>query len=250
MVFFRLLTSYNNALAKRPILVTSLSTGFCYTSGDILAQYIEKKQDKREEYDLTRTTVFGIFGTLFAGPIYYSWFSKINKMPFLLENIVRWNQQRLLTSQFKKQLNESILHRKIDEMSMKTFREQFKHHFDTIEKPIIRSKTVLVSKVYADQFIFSVLYPIFFMITTGIMLDISKNKDKLTFTKLKDSFYKSIQNVREKFVKIYVADCAIWPLIQMANFAFIPAPLQPIFVNCVNIGWNAFLSYVSQESHH
>ena len=139
-------------------------------------------------------------------------------------------------------------------MSMKTFREQFKHNFDTIEKPIIRSKTVLVSKVYADQFIFSVIYPIFFMITSGIMLDMAndviKEKNKLTFERCKESFQKSIENVKNKFVKIYIADCAIWPLVQMANFAFVPAPLQPIFVNCINIGWNAFLSYVSQESHH
>ena len=38
----------------------------------------------------------------------------------------------------------------------------------------------------------------------------------------------------------------MWPLVQMTNFAFVPAHLQPIFVNFMNIGWNTFLSYVSQ----
>ncbi len=252
MIFTRILSAYNNSLAAKPVLITSLTTGFCYGSGDILAQYVEKKQGKRENYDLHRTTVFTIFGTIAAGPIYYAWFSKINKMPMFLESIVKWNQQRVLTGEFRKQLAQSIKTNKVDSMSMKTFREQFKNHFDTIDKPLIRSKTILVSKVYADQFIFSIIYPVFFMISTGMALELSheSNRDKISWEMISNSFDKSWTNVKNKFAKIYITDCAVWPLIQMANFAFIPAPLQPIFVNTINIGWNAFLSYVSQDPHH
>lgn len=252
MFFSRILNVYNNSLASKPVLITSLTTGFCYGSGDLLAQYVEKQQGKREEYDWHRTSVFTIFGTIAAGPIYYAWFSKINKMPMFLENVVKWNQQRVLTSEFRKQLANSIKTNNVNSMSMKTFREQYKLHFDTIDKPLIRSKTILVSKVYADQFIFSVIYPVFFMISTGMALELSneKNRSNINWTIIKDSFDKSWTNVKNKFAKIYVTDCAVWPLIQMANFAFIPAPLQPIFVNTINIGWNAFLSYVSQDSHH
>jgi len=143
-------------------------------------------------------------------------------------------------------------------MSMKNFRVQFKDNFDQIDKPIIRSKTILVSKIYADQFIFSVLYPIFFMITTGVMLENSKKEDleylkehkMINTEKIKKSFDKAVTNVKDKFAKIYVTDCAVWPLIQMANFAFIPGHLQPIFVNTVNIFWNAFICYVSQDGGH
>jgi hypothetical protein len=123
---------------------------------------------------------------------------------------------------------------------------------------MIRSKTILVSKIYADQFIFSVFYPIFFMISTGVLLENSKKEDleyiktnkKLNTEKIKNSFNKSVENVKNKFAKIYVADCAVWPLIQMANFAFIPSNLQPIFVNTINIFWNAFICYVSQDGGH
>jgi hypothetical protein len=170
-------------------------------------------------------------------------------MPMFLENVVRWNQQRILTANFKKQLHEHIYNKKIENFSMKQFREQFKHHFDTIDKPLIRSKTVLVSKVYADQFIFSVIYPVFFMISTGMLLDLTK-RDHTSKKTIAESFYDSIENVKAKFLKIYMADLAIWPLVQMANFAFVPAPIQPIFVNIVNIGWNAFLSYVSRGQGH
>lgn len=249
MFFRRILTGYNTVLNNKPLLSTSISTGFCYGSGDILAQYIEKKQGKREKFDWHRTSVFTIFGTIIAGPIYYEWFSKINKIPIFLENVIKWNQYRILAGEFKKQLAANIKNNKLDLMSMKTFREQFKHNFETIEKPLIRSKTILVSQVYADQFIFSIIYPVFFMITTGMLLKLTKkeNRKKLSIDLIYKLLLDSWNNVKNKFAKIYITDCTIWPLIQMTNFAFIPAPFQPIFVNIINIGWNAFLSYVSQN---
>lgn len=250
-----MLSYYNRALQRSPLLVTSLTTSFCYGVGDTIAQKIEISQGKRDTIDKKRLTVFAIFGLAFGGPIYYAWFSKIDKMPFLIEKIVKWNEQRILTQHFKNQLSNSIKSNTIENMSMRNFRVQYKNIFENIEKPLIRSKTVLVAKIYADQFIFSVLYPIFFMITSGTMLhmakyidyDEKKIKNNISMEIVKSGFVNSWQNVKEKFAQIYVMDCALWPLVQMANFAFIPSHLQPIFVNMVNIGWNAFLSYASQN---
>ena len=129
---------------------------------------------------------------------------------------------------------------------MKTFRNNYRKHFDTIEKPIIKSKTILVAKIYADQFIFSVIYPIFFMMTTGIALDMVKQEEDYTIERTMNSIKNAWTNVKNKFVQIYFTDCAIWPLAQMFNFTFVPPHLQPIFVNVMNIGWNTFLSYTSQ----
>lgn len=255
---YRLFSAYNRILEKHPLSVTSLTTGVCYGAGDYLAQKIEMKQGKRTEIDKHRLSVFALFGTFMGGPIYYGWFNKIDKMPLLVEKVVKWNQQRYITNEFRKQLHEHTKKNSIDTMSMKNFRVQFKDNFDMIEKPIIRSKTILVSKIYADQFIFSVFYPIFFMVSSGVLLENTKKEDlqyfkdnkKPNFEKIKRSFDKSITNVKNKFAKIYVTDCAVWPLIQMANFAFIPGHLQPIFVNSINIFWNAFLCYVSQDGGH
>lgn len=243
---FKILNLYNKALQTKPLLVTSISTGVCYGIGDYIAQTIEKKQLKRVDYDIKRLLVFITFGTLAGGPVYYAWFSKIHNMPIFIENIVKWNEKRILTRHFKNELNKHFINNNISNLSMQKFRLEYKKHFDIIDRPIIRSKTILVAKIYADQFIFSVLYPIFFMMTTGIMLDISNDPKKLTPKGIAECFNKSWTNVKNKFVQIYVADCAVWPLAQMANFAFIPPHLQPIFVNVMNIGWNTFLSYVSQ----
>lgn len=243
---FRILSAYNKALQTKPLLITSLSTGACYCAGDYIAQTIEKKQGKRDTYDMQRLMVFTIFGVTCGGPIYYVWFSKIHNMPQFIENVVKWNERRVLTRHFQTELRNHLNTNNLDVLSMKTFRNNYKAHFDTIEKPIIRSKTVLVAKIYADQFIFSVLYPVFFMMTTGVALDVVKSPEPITFDSFSNAVSKSWTNVKNKFVQIYIADCAVWPLAQMANFAFIPAHLQPIFVNFMNIGWNTFLSYTSQ----
>jgi hypothetical protein len=60
--------------------------------------------------------------------------------------------------------------------------------------------------------------------------------EPISTTSFSNSISKAWSNVKNKFIQIYVADCAVWPLVQMANFAFIPSHLQPIFVNIVNIG--------------
>ena len=246
---FRLLNAYNNALKSRPLFVTSVTTGVCYLTGDYIAQSIEKSQGKRDNWDHKRLGVFGVFGLIAGGPIYYTWFSKINNMPIFIENIVKWNEKRILSMHFRSELGKYLRNDKIGDMSMKKFRENYKAHFDTIDKPIIRSKTILVAKIYADQFIFSILYPIFFMMSTGTMIHVVNNPIKNyldILNSVSQGFNKSWINVKNKFVQIYVADCAVWPLVQMANFAFVPGHLQPIFINFINIGWNTYLSYVSQ----
>ena len=73
---------------------------------------------------------------------------------------------------------------------------------------------------------------------------------RLTIAPLKSSFDHGCQTVKNKFFEIYKTDCAVWPLVQMANFALVPEHLQPVFLNCVNIFWNAFLCYVSQDGGH
>lgn len=243
---FKILELYNRALQSKPLLVTSLSTGVCYGIGDYIAQSIEKNQGNREQYDLKRLTVFTVFGTVAGGPVYYAWFNKIHNMEIFIERIVKWNERRTLTNHFKSELHKHLTTNSIGDMSMKTFRTNYKKHFDLFEKPIIRSKTVLVAKIYADQFIFSVFYPVFFMMSTGVALDMVNQKEKISIHNFFNSVKKSWTNVKNKYAQIYIADCAVWPLAQMANFAFVPSHLQPIFVNFINIGWNTFLSYTSQ----
>jgi hypothetical protein len=242
-----ILIKYNTALKAKPLVVTSLTTGFCYGLGDVLAQEIEIRQGKKVSYDKYRIGVMTVFGIFLGGPIYYVWFSKIERVPQLLEKIAAWNERRILVQHFSRELEQRISSNSISDMSMKAFRTNYKDNFDKIDKPLIRSKTILVAKIYADQFLFSPLYIAFFLMSTGIMMDGQKyDSSKPFLPQLKEAVDKSWVTVKKKFVEIFVTDCAVWPLAQMANFAFIPSHLQPIFVNIVNIGWNTFLSYASR----
>mgnify|MGYP001124223775 CR=1 FL=1 len=45
----------------------------------------------------------------------------------------------------------------------------------------------------------------------------------------------------------FLADCAVWPLVQFFNFSLVPVPLQPLVVNVVNVFWNAFLSFMAHS---
>jgi hypothetical protein len=244
---FRSFHWYSNILERKPFVVTSISTGICYGIGDYFAQNIEIRQKHREKIDYHRLAVFTGFGLIMSGPLYYAWFSKIDKMPIFLENVVRWNEKRILANNFKRELKTQ----NVANISMKVFREQYKDRFEKLEKPIIRSKTILVSKVLADQLIFSSLYPIFFMIMTGILLDNTKYDTirTISYQQIKNSYNKSWLNIKEKYFEIYKTDCAVWPMAQMINFAFISPHMQPIFVNVGNIAWNTYLSYTSQSSH-
>jgi hypothetical protein len=256
------LSRYNQFMQTKPLMGVALSTGVCYGLGDYLAQRIEIMQDRKDSTSVRRLLIFTAFGGVIAGPIYYGWFNRLKRVPALIENLVKYNETRFLARKFHEHLDIAIKDNTLDKVSFQTFRRQFQQNFDRIDKPIIRSKTVLVAKVYLDQFVFSVFYPIFFMVSTTMLMDLTDPKTKftyksdedglvkLTLAPVKTSFFHGCQNVRDKFAKIYMTDCAVWPLVQMANFALVPEHLQPVFLNCVNIFWNAFLCYVSQDGGH
>ena len=87
---------------------------------------------------------------------------------------------------------------------------------------------------------------------TGVMLDMTQRTpttNPILLQRLNESLSKNWTTVKQKYLTIYIADCAVWPLLQIANFAFVPHSLQAIYVNVLNVFWNAFLCYVSQDSH-
>jgi len=55
----------------------------------------------------------------------------------------------------------------------------------------------------------------------------------------------SLANIKQKLVKEYwatqKASWAIWPAVQLVNFAVIPGQLRILFINFVGFFWNIFL---------
>lgn len=253
-----LFRAYTHALNAKPYLVTSLSASFCYGAGDLLAQRIEINQNKRTNYDIHRTSMMSIFALGIAGPLYCAWFKKIHHINKLFELLVKWNYERQLKGKLVGNFSKHMKDGTIENLSMKSFIQKNKEEFNRINNEIVfKSKTILAGQVYADQFIFSAIYPVIFMMTTGLLIENTTKDDwnylktnkKINFYKLRTSFDANWEKVKSKYWTIYITDCAVWPLLQIGNFAFVPQIYQPIFVNFVNIFWNAFICYVSQDGH-
>lgn len=251
----KLFRMYSFILKEKPLLVTSVTSSVCYCIGDQLAQNIEIKLKKRDDISYRRTTIMTLFGLGIGGPLYYMWFKKIHYIDKYFEKLVKWNYERQLKSKLVNSFSKHIKDGKIDDMSMKSFREMHQKDFGALNNVVVfRSKTILAGQIYADQFVFSVIYPVIFMMTTGVIIDNTTEEDfkyikenkSININKLKNTIISNYENMKNKYFTIYATDCAVWPLIQIANFAFIPEVYQPIFVNFVNIFWNAFISYTSQ----
>ncbi|KAI8618143.1 hypothetical protein BC830DRAFT_1110212 [Chytriomyces sp. MP71] len=95
---------------------------------------------------------------------------------------------------------------------------------------------VAIAKVAADNFIFEPPYLSLFFLSTHT----------LSGTPVRES----LAHLKADFWPTYVTDVLLWTPIQFFNFRFVPVHLQPQLVNLVNVGWNAFLSYVKHEGSH
>lgn len=52
------------------------------------------------------------------------------------------------------------------------------------------------------------------------------------------------RELRSKFLLLYVVDCAVWPVAQTINFAFVPPPYRLLYINTIVLFWDIFFCYV------
>eukprot|EP01038_Epipyxis_sp_PR26KG_P013843 gene13843-18566_t len=64
-----------------------------------------------------------------------------------------------------------------------------------------------------------------------------------------DVWNTSWQHTKKVYVNTYLADCLIWPPLQLINFTFVPVRYQFLFVNVCNLAWNTFLSFMANKKH-
>lgn len=56
-----------------------------------------------------------------------------------------------------------------------------------------------------------------------------------------------IQEVKDKFLTVYLADWCVWPPAQFINFFFLPTNLRVVYVMFVTLIWNTFLSWMKHK---
>lgn len=62
-------------------------------------------------------------------------------------------------------------------------------------------------------------------------------------------WHNSLSHLKEVYWATFIADCIVWPPLQLINFTFIPLRFQVLYVNLCNLGWNTFLSFMANKSH-
>lgn len=53
-----------------------------------------------------------------------------------------------------------------------------------------------------------------------------------------------VKEVKEKFVKVYMMDWAVWAPTQFINFYFLPPQVRMVYVSCITLIWDCVLSYL------
>lgn len=58
------------------------------------------------------------------------------------------------------------------------------------------------------------------------------------------------QELKDKFLIVYVTDWMVWPLAQFINFYYLHPKYRVIYVNLVTMLYNVFLSYVKHDGQN
>ncbi len=64
-----------------------------------------------------------------------------------------------------------------------------------------------------------------------------------------DVWRQSWEKTKSVFWGVYIADCTVWPFLQLINFTFVPLRFQVLYVNVCNLMWNAFISFVENRKN-
>lgn len=103
---------------------------------------------------------------------------------------------------------------------------------------IITGRTfgMLMKKLLLDQFICSPVVILSFFATVAIF---------------EESPWKNFNDeVKDKFLTLYVAEWTVWPPAQLINFYFLPTKFRVIYDNTISLGYDIYTSRVKHSSRY
>lgn len=89
------------------------------------------------------------------------------------------------------------------------------------------------SKIMADQFVASPL----FIFSYFYIAEFFEGK----------TLVQANEEIKDKFLTVYIADWLIWPPFQFVNFYFLPLRYRVLYINAVTTLYNIFLCYVKHK---
>lgn len=101
----------------------------------------------------------------------------------------------------------------------------------------MKNRNTVMAKMFADQVVYAPFSIMVFFTTSSIHPDGS----------LAQWFDDVSLKMKDAFVSTYLADCALWPLVNFFNFRFIPLHLRPTFVGIAQLLWQTYLSFIAHR---
>lgn len=210
-IFTRFARFYNHILNRHKYPVQIVSGGLLWFTGDLLSQTIVL-QLQRKENEKKR---------------------KIDSKPQLSSDSYDWKRVLIMTC-YGMCISApafAFWYTYLDKVTSRIFANS---------KPASstgkRVWQIIGFKMFADVCLFDPLYLSLFFTATNVI----EGQDGPHI----------LEKLKKEFGSTYLADIVVWSPIQIINFRFIPVIYQPLLVQSVNVGWNAYLSFVQHKPLH
>ena len=111
----------------------------------------------------------------------------------------------------------------------------FCHHSYKILDTMFPGRTLstVLKKVVVDQFVNS---PICITIFFGTLACLENS-----------SFETFVKEVKQKGLRLYVAEWVVWPPAQIINFYLLPTKYRVLYDNTISLGYDVYTSYVAHD---
>ncbi|MBA0810330.1 hypothetical protein Gohar_002334 [Gossypium harknessii] len=257
---------YQSCLSLHPVKTQIISSGFLWGIGDVAAQYIthstakkrlqyHKDDDNEFKVNWKRVAVTSMFGFGFVGPVGHFWSVLILFLSFLSINqhYFCFSAELYLAAQSRDDVvmrNHTTLQRRDDVRNRGDVvtrslgrRDEFQLKTATYEgldkfikmRLLLRPKSArfVAAKVAMDGLIFGPFDLFVFFTYMGFSAGKSTAQVK--------------EDVKRDFLPALILEGGVWPIVQVANFRYVPVRYQLLYVNIFCLLDSAFLSWIEQQ---
>jgi protein Mpv17 len=112
----------------------------------------------------------------------------------------------------------------------------FYGHFRLMERVVGPGRTLgaVVAKALIGQFVSFPVYLLGFFPLRGALDGASAQEIRAT--------------IADKLPRTVVAGAAVWVPANLLNFALVPLPYRLVYVNCIGLGWQTYLSHIAAST--